>query len=1102
MRPSREQDGVIGLGRKDTPRLAEFDALQRRYGGWQDDPEDAIGADECVRVLLDDGLWWAACAEAVRADAERLRDWIAMPCWAVEVVEGASDASGPGTAGRRTLAVARLAALVASEPSDHSEPGEHGASDDDVLRAVAADWEAARLLPPACADAMVALQLRLLRAPVRRGRRSRIGVLFDSLTDGWTGVAGTLEMEVVPGGPPGLFPDPRVMPTFTADADFQQALTTAWERHRSRPCLVWRLRVDAPWNRHVVGGSLGAAFAVLLEEILGRPKRRHVRRGVRALSAWLRTPRGRQAITGALDRDGRLTPVGGLAAKLTVAAERGLVVIAPAAARTPGTDHDVIWVRDVKGARRALYRLNRLRGAVLAGAVAVVLALGCLGLYAGQREDNHRQLDLALSRRLAAQSVGIGDTDPALSSLLSAAAWRFGRTPEARHSMLSAVSRPGRAVLPIGSAMALAKDGHTIAVGGAHGSLRLWNLATRTPIGVPLTGHTGTVTDLALDPSGRILATASADDPYTMVRRGEKPPLDGTVRLWDLRTHRQLGAPLIGGEALVDVAFSPDGRLLATAEPHGLVRLWDVATRRPIARFRAGHGTVGGVAFSPDGRTLAAGGEDKVLRLWDVAKRRPAATLKPPGISGGKIQSLAFSPDGRWLATGGDGRFTLLWSVAARRLSGFYTTPGTVPALAFSPDGATLATAGGDGVTTLFEVASGIPGRPAARRTGVPFGGHSGGVSGVAFTPDGRTVVTAGADGSVRTWDAAMYHQAGPSLQLNGQARRGVPNPVGAVLSPDGRTLVVDDVDGRVRVLDAVTLRPRRTLPTGRVAVPYVRFSPDGQTLVTENLSGTIRFWNAATWRPIGAPIETRHAAAAALTFSPDGRVLASAGLFDGTVRLWNTATHAPLGGPLVSTPMSRWILAFTPDSATLLVGGGGSVRFFDVAGRRTAGPPLPDPARTLTTMAVAPDGRSLATGDTGGTIRMWDLSTRRAYGAPLAGHTKAVTTLAFGPDGLLASGARDGTVRLWDPATRRQIGGVVNDNTTVDTRLTGDLTAVEFRPGGKALFTTDFLGLVQQWDIARPADLKAAVCAIANRRLTSEEWKRYLHGREMSKVC
>ncbi|MDN3354198.1 hypothetical protein [Actinomadura sp. DC4] len=77
-----------------------------------------------------------------------------------------------------------------------------------------------------------------------------------------------------------------------------------------------------------------------------------------------------------------------------------------------------------------------------------------------------------------------------------------------------------------------------------------------------------------------------------------------------------------------------------------------------------------------------------------------------------------------------------------------------------------------------------------------------------------------------------------------------------------------------------------------------------------------------------------------------------------------------------------------------------------------------------------------------------------------------------------------------------------MNDDTTIDGRLAVDLTAVEFRPGGKALFTTDFIGRVQQWDIARPADLKTAVCAIAHRRLTREEWKRYVPGREMSKVC
>ena len=166
-----------------------------------------------------------------------------------------------------------------------------------------------------------------------------------------------------------------------------------------------------------------------------------------------------------------------------------------------------------------------------------------------------RQRDLAASGQLINRSETLGDTDPTVSKLLSIAAWRTHPSNDARHAMLAAAARPGIATLA---------------------------------------GHTDRVHSVAFSPDGRILASGS---------------FDGTVRLWDVDRHKQIGKPLNGHAGEVySVAFSRDGRTLASGNGDGRVVLWDVATRQQIEVLSAGNiGEVYSVAFSPDGKTIAGG---------------------------------------------------------------------------------------------------------------------------------------------------------------------------------------------------------------------------------------------------------------------------------------------------------------------------------------------------------------------------------------------------------------------------------------------------------------------------------------------------------------
>ena len=225
-------------------------------------------------------------------------------------------------------------------------------------------------------------------------------------------------------------------------------------------------------------------------------------------------------------------------------------------------------------------------------------------------------------------------------------------------------------------------------------------MASQQPIDPPLKGHSDHVSTVAFSPDGKTLASGSSDN---------------TIILWDVASGRPIGQPLRGyNSSIYSVAFSPDGKTLASGSGDNTIILWDVASQQPIGQPLRGHdSSIYSVAFSPDGKTLASGSADYTVILWDVSTAFNTSVAHASGQPIGQplqshsdhVSTVAFSPDGKTLASGSSDDTIILWDVASRQPIGQpFSHRDAVNSVAFSPDGKTLASGGDDDTIILWDV--------------------------------------------------------------------------------------------------------------------------------------------------------------------------------------------------------------------------------------------------------------------------------------------------------------------------------------------------------------------------------------------------------------
>ncbi|HKV41269.1 MAG TPA: hypothetical protein VJX67_18835 [Blastocatellia bacterium] len=262
------------------------------------------------------------------------------------------------------------------------------------------------------------------------------------------------------------------------------------------------------------------------------------------------------------------------------------------------------------------------------------------------------------------------------------------------------------------------------------------------------------------------------------------------------------------------IAFSPNGRLLASGFLHGGISVWDVDSGLDVLSLVGHLASVNSVAFSPDSQLLATGSRDKTIKLWDVAARHPLLNLIGHRD---EVSAVAFSPDGRWLASASHDRTVRIWRVeTGREVQSLLGHSGKVTAALFSPSGKLLATGSSDRTVKLWGVGTG--------EALLTLKGHTKGVASLAFSPDGKLLASGGDDANVKVWDIGTGSVA--------QTLKGLRYSVTSMaFSPDGRLLAAGSLGQTIMLWKLDTALAIKSLRYSDISYNSVAFSPHGEWL-------------------------------------------------------------------------------------------------------------------------------------------------------------------------------------------------------------------------------------------------------------------------------
>jgi WD40 repeat protein/tRNA A-37 threonylcarbamoyl transferase component Bud32 len=708
-------------------------------------------------------------------------------------------------------------------------------------------------------------------------------------------------------------------------------------------------------------------------------------------------------------------------------------------------------------------RGRRTRRVVIVAMMSVLaIAVVVLAQLRSRAKDLQRDAELkviAQNEEQGRQALVAGDSLRA-AVYLSAAYSAGVDTPALRFMLARALTPPSAELLrfeghtgPIQS-VEVSPDGRTLLTVSDDRTARLWDLDT---------GHARHTFDAnaglwrgRFDPSGKRIVTAANDGVarvYSIAgqllastskhdglvidarfdatgQRVVTAAYDGTAGVWDAATGARLASLDTDGKVTEYAAWITSD-VLVTCNHSGTIRIWSADGSVRLGEMKAENGTFVCDA-SPDGSIIASGGEGRTVVLWDVEHRAPMRELAGHSHT---VEDLAFDPAGKLIATADQEGVVLVWRVAdGKLLTALVGHSAAITAVRFDATGTTLVTASRDGTVRYWNVG-----------TGLQLGkleGHVDPITTVAFEPKTSHIITGAHDGTARRW--TMERSAVKALVIDDQ-------PLGGVrCSPDGAEIVtfgesVDD-DVMVRIWDARNGRRIASLRPG-----IAELDASGNRVVVGSADGAVTVWDAK----IGALLATlpKHSAAvAAVTFSPDGRLVASAGSDGGQIADVNSSPALQLNHrDLTAIVFSR------SGSRLLTTSRDGSARIWDIEGHAIA--VLAGHQDEVIGGAFNPDGKTLVTASHDATARVWDAVTGRER-AVLRDHAGAITSVHFDTTGqTIVTTSQDLTAKLWNASDGRLLG-------TLSRHDLVPLNAA-FSPDGRFVATASGDRTLAIWDVA-----------------------------------
>ncbi len=628
---------------------------------------------------------------------------------------------------------------------------------------------------------------------------------------------------------------------------------------------------------------------------------------------------------------------------------------------------------------------------------------------------------------------------------------------------------PPRAVARIGTVrwwcgkshgpLAFAPDGKSLALCENRGVVRFLDTTTGKELQRIAIPDGGGWSCFALASNGKMVATARLRS--------------SVIRIWDVRTGKELRQIEGDPDGTGVLAFSPDGKHFAAGMEDTTIRLWDTAAWKEIRRFTAesmansdslvfladGKTLVSGdgasirwwdmttgkevrriyqkrnrpedgfchLAASPDGKRLAANRSHNVLFLWDAVtgKEINRVVLETNQVDWNPefyASCLCFSPDSQVLVCGdrraGWGNQTQFFAAATgEKLRRWDEGNNFTVQLAFSPDGKVLAQVQ-SGVIRLRNAQTGKPLMPVL---GLPDY-----VTAVRFSRDAKVLIASCCGGRIGSWNPLTGEPLTPLHDLPEGFGRRTDVLLGTALTAHGERAALANLQGVLHVWEPATGKACCRIGEPPIDKDQADFSPDGKMVAVGHQDDRLRLWDATTGKLLRSLQKTgdqryRHPH----VFSPDGRILAVAppSLDNRIIYLYETRTAKEADRFTWHDPTMPTCLTFSPDGQYLLAAHeerplteghpGNSLRLWDVASKRELRR-IPVRTGNIPAMAISPDGKTLAAADVA-TILLFEQASGKERGR-FTGHREWIWSLAFSPDGrLLASGSLDYTACVWD---------------------------------------------------------------------------------------